>query len=414
MVLNHKTVLQNLSYMTILQVIILLYPFLTYPYLIRVLGKELYGLVIFAQSVVGYFNILVGFGFDMSATRQVSINRGNTKKLGEIISSVIIIKSFLIIISFIGLYFIINLLPISEDKRILFYLTMWMCIYDMVFPTWYFQGIEKMKFITITTLISRTFFFGLIFLLIKGKSDFLYIPIINGVGALISGFIASYIIFIKHKIRFIIPKIETIIFYIKDSFPIFISNLSINIYLSSNKIFIGTFIGMADVAFYDLAEKIVKLLGVPIQLIGQVLYPKISNERNMKFLRKSFYLTFASISFIAIITFIFSSQIIYIIGGDEMLEANTVLRILILGIFPITISLFFANLNLLPWNLNNEYLKARMFTSIIYGSIIGILYFTSTYSLVTLAITVVLTECITALLAIYYSNKNNINFLTVD
>ena len=67
----------------------MLLPLITYPYLIRVLGKEIYGLIVFAQAVVGYLVILVGFGFNISATKEISIHRDNKEKLNEIVSSVI-------------------------------------------------------------------------------------------------------------------------------------------------------------------------------------------------------------------------------------------------------------------------------------------------------------------------------------
>ena len=80
--------IRNFSYLSLLQVFNLILPLIVYPYLIRVLGKETYGLVVFAQSLVFYLVILVGFGFNISATKEVSIHRNDSKKLGEIVSSV--------------------------------------------------------------------------------------------------------------------------------------------------------------------------------------------------------------------------------------------------------------------------------------------------------------------------------------
>ena len=94
---NHSTILQNLSYISVLHLFNMLIPLLSYPYLIRVLGKETYGIIIFAQAIVGYFVILIGFGFNISATKEISINRDDKKKVSEIVSSVLIIKGILLV-----------------------------------------------------------------------------------------------------------------------------------------------------------------------------------------------------------------------------------------------------------------------------------------------------------------------------
>ena len=164
--LNNKTIVENFSYLTILQVVSMLIPLITYPYLIRVLGKDTYGLVIFVQAVIGYLVILINFGFNISATKEISINKDNKKKINEIVSSVFILKGGLFVISSLLILIIINTLPQAKEFKILFLLTMHFCLSEWLFPIWYFQGIEKMKYITILNIINRTIFTVLIFFLI--------------------------------------------------------------------------------------------------------------------------------------------------------------------------------------------------------------------------------------------------------
>ena len=71
---SNKVLVQNFSYLSALQIFNLLIPLITYPYLIRVVGKETYGLVVFAQAIIGYLVILTDFGFNISATREVSVS----------------------------------------------------------------------------------------------------------------------------------------------------------------------------------------------------------------------------------------------------------------------------------------------------------------------------------------------------
>ena len=208
---KHKTIVKNFGYLSILQVINLLIPLATYPYLIRVLGKESYGLVIYAQAIIGYFLILVQFGFNVSAMNLISIHRDNKKKLSEIISSTFVLKSILFLCAIILLFIFLGYVPVGQNNQWLFILCMWVCLYDILFPIWYFQGIEKMQYITVITLINRLVFLIFIFILIKAPDDYLFVPIINGGGALLSGITSLYIIFGKHKIKFILPELSEII-----------------------------------------------------------------------------------------------------------------------------------------------------------------------------------------------------------
>ena len=168
---DNISVLYNFSYLSALQIFNIVAPLIAYPFLIRVLGTNNFGLVIYAQSIISYFVILVTFGFNISATKKVSLHRNNLKKLGEVVSNVLIIKTILLLISLIILEVFLYLTNQNFDSVILFNLVMWMCVYEVIFPQWYFQGIEQMKYITYITLIIRIIFLGMIFIIIKSPDD---------------------------------------------------------------------------------------------------------------------------------------------------------------------------------------------------------------------------------------------------
>ena len=383
----------------------MLIPLITYPYLIRVLGIETYGRVVFAQAIVGYLLILVEFGFNISATKEVSIYRNNKKKLSEIVSSILLIKSGLFIISAFILVLLIFFIPQAQNYKTLFFLTLWMCLYNVIFPIWYFQGIEQMKYITYITLVSRLTFLGLIFVFIHDRSDYLFVPIINGIGALLAGLISLYVVFVKQQLKFRIQPCDRLQFYFKDSFPIFISNLSTTLYVTTNKVILGAFMGMKEVAYYDLAEKLSSVLKMPIQIIGQTIYPKIAQGKDLRFLLKltKFILIVALLILFA--AFVSSKTIIEIIGGKEMLQSMSIFRILITSIIPVSVSLIFANLVLISWGYNKIYLKLRLITNSFYILIVFAILFIGNLSIIDLAVLSVLTEIVAAVLSIYYCNS---------
>jgi len=367
-------------------------PLITYPYLIRVLGEETYGLVIFAQAVVGYLLILVQFGFNISATKEISIYRNNKKKLSEIVSSVLLIKSGLFILSAAILSLLILIIPKLHDYKTLFFLTLWLCLYDIIFPIWYFQGIEKMKYITYITLISRLTFLVLIFVLIHGPSDYLFIPVINGIGSLLAGVTSLFIIYRIYHVKLIIPPFSKLKHYFADSVSIFISNISVHLYLATNKILAGIFLGLSDVAYYDLAEKLLNLLKLPVTIVSQVLFPQMSLSYDKNLLKKSIRLVFFT-TLIGIIVFQFAGDnLIILFAGAPMVPAANVTRILILSLIPLIISNGLGIQTLLSHGYNNIYTYINLQTTLLYFTLIAALIFINQLSVLTLPVVSIIIE----------------------
>ena len=366
---NNKTVIQNFSYLSILQIFNVLIPLATYPYLIRILGTETYGLIIYAQAIVGYFVILTNFGFNITATRLISIHREDKDKIGEIISSVFLIKGILMIISIILFAFVLLLIPEGVNNKLLFYLTLYLLFYELMFPIWYFQGIERMKYFTILNVISRMIFLILIFVFIKTKSDYILYPVISGIGTFTASLFAIKIVFIDDKIKFRFPSKNKLIFYFKESIPIFISNLSVLIFASSSKVVIGIFLGMKELAFYDLAEKLVNLLKFPQGILTQILFPKISKDKNLNFVKRVFKISLI-INVVGYVIFVvLLKEIIIVLGGEKMLPAFSAAIILGVTAPLIVMSTVFGLQTLLPFGHNKAYSKVATLSVFFYGFI---------------------------------------------
>jgi O-antigen/teichoic acid export membrane protein len=388
----YRILLRNFSYLSALQVFNLLLPLITYPYLIRVLGKETYGLVVFAQAIIGYLLILVGFGFNISATKEVSIHRDDQDKLSEIVSSVLILKSGLLLVSLIILSVLVFFIPQATGYKDLFFLTMWMCLYDVIFPIWYFQGIEKMKYITWITLTSRLTFLALIFVLIKSPEDYLFIPVINGIGALLGGGLSLLIIFGGKAVRFRLQPYRVLKYYLKDSLPIFISNVSTHLYLSTNKVIVGTFLGMSEVAYYDLAEKITTVLKIPQSILSQTVFPRISKEKDLSFIKKIFWIAITVNTVLFILVILLSKPLVLILGGQQMVSAIPVLHILALTVPVIAMSNLFGVQLLISFGYNREFSRVIVTSGLVYLLQLLILWPTIGFTIISVSAIAVITE----------------------
>jgi PST family polysaccharide transporter len=146
-------------------------------------------------------------------------------------------------------------------------------------------------------------------------------PVISGIGAVIAGLVSLYIVFFIHKIKLAKQPLPVLKKYFKDSIPIFVSNVSVKIYVSTNKVIIGAFLGMAEVSYYDLGEKITSLLKIPQGLLSQTLFPKINKDKDIHFVKKVFFVSVALniILFVGIV--LFSKPIVMLLGGEQMIPA---------------------------------------------------------------------------------------------
>jgi len=389
---QYKNLIQNFSYLSILQIFNILIPFLTYPYLIRILGKETYGLVVYAQVIVSYLLILVSFGFDTYAVKEVSINRDKKGKLSEIFSSVFILKSMIFFLSLIILGTLLFFIPEAKGHHLLFWLSMWVCLNDVLFPTWFFQGMEKMKYITILTLISKSVFLAFIFILIKGPEDYLMVPLLYGVGAIISGIIASYIIFRKENLTLFIPKIEVIYKYFHESIDFFISYFLVKIFVSSNKFVIGTFLGLTELAYYDLADKIIALFRMPMDIVRVSIYPIVAKTKNILIVKKTTILMSIYAVLAVIILNIFAPLIVRLLGGTDMLPCLNILRIYSIIIMTSNLSNYYITVGLWSFGYVKVFRNMMIISSVLYLAIYLIFWLFNSINLYTITLTPIIID----------------------
>ncbi|MGH6759702.1 oligosaccharide flippase family protein [Bacteroides hominis] len=222
----YKGLISNFSYLSVLEVLKVVFPLLTVPYLFRVLGVDIYGLVVFAQSIIAYLSILISFGLEIKATKDIAVYREDKKKLSEIVLTITYLK-FLLFLS-VALIFVIIVFTSSffASHKLLYILSLSIVFNDIMLPYWYFQGIEQMKYITLIRFTVVSVFTALTFIVIRSPEDYIYVNLLQGVGGVVGGGMIYYLIFIKHSLSFYIPPLDTAKLYFKESLPFFSSRLA--------------------------------------------------------------------------------------------------------------------------------------------------------------------------------------------
>ncbi|MFV9567099.1 flippase [Thermoanaerobacter mathranii] len=365
-----RRLLENFMSLSILQAANYILPLITLPYLVRVLGPGKFGLVSFAQAFIGYFLILTNYGFNLSATREISINRENQEKVSEIFSAVITIQLLLAALSFIIMTLIVfSFSKFSKDWLLYFY-TFGMVVGQVLFPVWFFQGMERMKHITILNITAKLIFTVAIFVFIHKTSDYIYVPLINSLGYLIIGGMSLWIIFKDFGVKFALPSFENIKYHLKEGWHIFISTVAISLYTISNTFILGLFTNSTIVGYYSAAEKIIRAVQGLLGPVLQTIYPYVSRlvnqskEAAIMFIKKITILI-GSITFILSLgIFIFANLIVKILFGNQYIESVIILRVMSFLPFIIALSNIFGIQTMLTFGYKKAFSRILILASV--------------------------------------------------
>jgi len=281
-----------MSYLAFFQMANYILPILVFPYLIKVLGIDKFGLVSLAQAVALYLNVLIEYGFNLSATKFISKNRNDLLIVNKTITSILTLKLIFFGLVLFLFLLIIYLVPYLKNNAFLF-LTGYSILFGMtIFPIWLFQGVEKLKHITIANLIGKIATISMIFLLINDPKDYIYILLIYAIGSVITGVLGLSFINI-YGFSFGKISIKDLKFHMQSGYSIFISSLGINLYRNTNILLVGLFTSNSITGIYSVSEKLLKSIQMMTNPITQAIFPNASKrfdrtsiEDSKKYIRK--------------------------------------------------------------------------------------------------------------------------------
>ena len=330
--MQKSKVANNTIMLMIFNVAKILFPFITLPYLTRVLSTDTYGTVTYVKTVMTYMQLLVDFGFVLSATKDIVKVRENKEKLGYVIGDTMMARIILGIVGFILIVILSLTLPILKANilyTILSYLVVFMSIFLMDFL---FRGIEKMHIITIRFIVMKIISTIFTFILIKNDGDALLIPILD----IISSFIAVLLVFYemkKMKIKMHFSKIKNAIASIKDSFIYFLSNVASTSFNALSTIIMGIYIGATEVAYWGVCMQIIGSIQACYTPISDGIYPEMIKNKNINLINKVIKIFFPIVVVGCILAFFLAEPGFMLLGGETYLPAVPIFRILIPTLF---------------------------------------------------------------------------------
>jgi len=384
MVDRHKTLFYNFSFLSVLQLFNLGLPFLTYPYLIRVMGVSTYGLVVFARAFIEFFIMAIDFGFNVPSVRHISIHRHDPKKISEIVSAILYLKLSIFVLCYLVLCLLVFFVPQLGEHKALYLLTLLLGFDGILYPIWFFQGLEKMQFITYVEIISKLTFTILIFVFIRGSDDYLWYPILQAIGTFAGGLVSCYLIFGKFNIRLQWVTTTTLQQYIKEGYTFFLSKVAATIQERTNTLMIGAVLGNSEVAYYDLANKIISVAKIPFYILNETIYPKVARNRDMLFVKKVI-LASVLLSVILYLGIAFSSKmVIMVLAGKKLLASQPLFYLLGLILPIISISYLLGNNMLVVMGYSRQSNFSEIFSTIFFLITLLILFLNQWITMITL------------------------------
>lgn len=325
-----KILIKNTAFLYLLTFSTQLLALITVPYLTRVLGPVTYGRLGVALSLMTYAQLVLDFGFILSATELVSRFSENKNQLCTVFSSVTAIKLILGVLFGIILTIICGTVSSLKKDRTLYAIFYLAYLINSFLPDYLYRGKEQMKQITIRTVGIKIFFTGLIFFTIKSETDIILYPVLLLIGNLIAVFWSYYDIKNQYDVSFCIINRNDITSLLKRTFPFFVSRIASTFYQAANTLIVGIlYPGQSVVGYYACADKMMSMVKSASSPIADSLYPYMMKNRDFKLIKKLMIIITPVILFGAGIGFVYAQPICVILFGEEYAGAANILRCLI-------------------------------------------------------------------------------------
>lgn len=358
-----STVTHNALSLYVIQVANYILPLVRVPYLARVLGPSTYGTIAFAQGFLAYFQILVDYGFNLSATQKISIQRENKRAVSKTAVDVWAAKAVLCFLGLILLLLLASIVPKLQEVTALLLILYFTVIGNVAFPTWLFQGMEKMVFISAIKLAMSLFVTAGVFVVVRSPEDYLLYAWLISIGSMVVGCTGAVIGFYAFNLHLYSPSWQGLSEELADGWEIFILTSSVSLYTAGNAFILGLLTDPAIVGYYSSGEKIVQTLKRFLTgPISQAVYPRFSKMAHkskdvaLKWGRRMLVLMGGSGLIMSLMLFAFAPWFVKFVLGPDYTPSISVIRVLAALPFLVGISNVLGVQIMLPFGRKREFM----------------------------------------------------------
>lgn len=338
----NKILLKNMVALTLVQFSNYLAPLLVLPYLTRVLGTDGFGMIMMSLSLCSIGFILTDYGFNLSASYWIAKNSQNRERVSKYIGAVYIIKAIIISLFIVGLIFyslISNSLLATQPGLII--LIALVVLFQSFQPMWFFQGIEKLKNVTIYMVTSKLSYLLLVWLLVKKENDVNFVLVSLCISNLLATVISVASIY-KEGYKVAKPAWYLIKHVFRSSSGFFLARASVSVYTSASTLIVGSYAGLHQAAMYSSAEKLYMAGQSLSSPVSQALYPYLARTGNSKALLKIMAVLVPVFIIGCLGVSLISADFIRIFYGNGFEDAARIFNIFLLSLIVTFVSINFG------------------------------------------------------------------------
>lgn len=297
--MSKENVKVNFLYQSAYQILTILLPMLTSPYIARVLGADGIGEYSYTYSIVSYFVMIAKLGLHNYGNRCVASVRDNQEKLNQTFSDLYSLHAIisLITIAIYGVYVIV----LGREYKLLLIIQGFYLIGQLLDINWFFFGIEKFKITVTRNTVIKFLTVVCVFLFVKTRDDLLKYALILAAGSAISESLVWF--FVKRYVRFIKPNIRSYKSHLTPMAILFIPSVAVSMYKVMDKIMLGVMSNTYEVGLYENSEKIINICLGFVTALGTVMLPRISNLVATGNVKKTLNIIQKSSQFILILSY---------------------------------------------------------------------------------------------------------------
>lgn len=363
-----KSLQKNFLYNVLYQILLVILPLITAPYISRTLGATAVGLYSYTYSVAYYFLLIAMLGIGNHGNRSIAAVRDDRKKLNKTFSSIYSLQ--VITFSIAILAYAIYLVLFVKDNRLIVLLQLIYVTSGLFDIGWLFFGLEQFKLTVARNTLIKISTVVLMFVFVHKPSDLWKYTLIMSAGTLFS---QAYLwLYVKKYVSFEKCSVKEITSNIKPVLILFIPVLAYSIYKVMDKIMLGNMSSYDQVGFYNNAEKIINIPMGIITALGTVMLPRMSNivangdkKRVDDYIRISAKLVTLLSSAIAFGLMGVSSVLAPVFFGDEFIACGEIIRLLSVTVFFIAWANVIRTQYLIPNKRDSIYLTSTMVGAIL-------------------------------------------------
>lgn len=327
---KYSRVVSNTVMLYILSIVRMVLPLVSLPYLTRVLSEDAYGLVAYVKSCMSYITILIDFGFILSSVKDIVKADGDLKQIGCITGNTLFLKFVLSLISAVIMLVMclsIGILKINTGFVWLYFLSI---VLGSFLADFLFRGIEKMHYITIIYMITKSISTVLTFVFVKNDQTMMWIPILEIIANCVALVITYSIVIGKLHIRIRISSLKKCFNMFKESFVYFLSNVATTSFSALITLLIGIYISdLKIVAYWSLCMSIISTIQGLYSPICNSIYPYMIKEKSLSFFHKVMLIFMPLVTLGCVISYFCAELGMYLLGGEKYIVAADLFRMLI-------------------------------------------------------------------------------------